>query len=300
MGLFMLEAFRGKSMKHTVRHTRKTAFWILTFSILLISADAQVNTAQQNRKPHVLASPFDPSFNSLPANFRGDYAVQVYRRLATLSQSLQKGEFETTEAYRRRVDTQPTPARLLAFVIDQEGGRPGGLSTPHYDADQQILHVRVELNGGTFGDDHDKNASRLLLLTDFITEHRFYKAGNALGARVIVEHYKHHIFEIEFKNHHDFPLARTFHDMSKDLAFVADIPMAPLAARRARKNMRMLIVCRAVPPYAVSSMGYIAPTIDEPTEESQRNYTITAALVEIWFFDAATGEVYAKQKAAKP
>jgi hypothetical protein len=62
----------------------------------------------------------------------------------------------------------------------------------------------------------------------------------------------------------------------------------------------MLIVCRAVPPYAVSSMGYIAPTIDEPTEESQRNYTITAALVEIWFFDAATGEVYAKQKAAKP
>jgi hypothetical protein len=45
-----------------------------------------------------------------------------------------------------------------------------------------------------------------------------------LGARVIVEHYKHHIFEIEFKNHHDFPLARTFHDMSKDPALSPIFP----------------------------------------------------------------------------
>jgi len=283
-------------MKHTIKHTRKTALLILTLSIPFIS---QVNTAQQNRKPHVLANPFDPSVISLPANFRGDDAIQVYRSLAALSQSLQKGEFETTEAYRRRADAQSIPARLFAFVIDQEEGRAGRLSTPHYDADQQILHVRVELHGGSFGDDHDKNASRWLLLTDFINEHRFYKAGNAFGAKVIVEHYKHHIFEIEFKNHHDFPIARTFQDMSKDLAFVADISMAPIAARRAQKNMRMLIVCRAIPPYAVTSTGYVAPTIDEPTEESQRTYTIKAALVEIWFFDAVTGEVYTKQKAKK-
>jgi hypothetical protein len=101
-----------------------------------------------------------------------------------------------------------------------------------------IMHLRAELRGGMFG---DSGKDRSLMWGSFVRAHRFYNATNTFGARVTVEHYSQRFIEIHFNNTDLFPVARTYRDYSKDLAFAADVSMDGPAASRAKQNLRPLI-----------------------------------------------------------
>jgi TonB family protein len=243
--------------------------------------------------------PFDPSVASLPPGFTGHNAAELYKRLARRNLSLVKGEFETTESFERRVQAAAekpilgilTERSVFAFVIGPSDGRLGRLEAK-YDADRATLHARAELLGGSFG---DAGKHRSLRWASFVTNHRFYKATNAFGARVTVEHYTQVFINIDFNNINRFSVARTYRDSLRDLAFAEDIRIDPLSAPRAKKNLRLLLVCLLASPYTSRSSGYVKPTIDNPYEESHYNYSISTELLEIWWFDSATGHVYARQ-----
>src|SRR5438552_18860149 len=55
---------------------------------------------------------FDPSISSLPPNFWGHNASELYKRLAGRNQALAKGEFETTESHGHRMEAEAAKSLL--------------------------------------------------------------------------------------------------------------------------------------------------------------------------------------------
>lgn len=258
----------------------------------------------------------------MPPGFRGHDALELYKRLAQRRQASLKGEFETAESYGRRMQAEAakpllgslTQQSVFAFVIGKGAGRPGKLET-EYDADHQILHATAKLS---YAFDGSNLAGKALNWAEFVQEHSFHTGTTALGVRVRVERYVQLFVEIAFGNYEQFALAKlwdsqsdadfakglserarkSWEDIHQDTAFAADLNLDVPAAIGAKKNLRLLLVCRLAPPYAMESTGYIEPKIDSPHEESHYNYFLNTELLEIWFFDSVTGQIYAKQKAA--
>jgi hypothetical protein len=257
----------------------------------------------------------------MPLGFRGHDAFELYKRLAQRRQASLKGEFETTESYGRRMQAEAakpllgslTQQSVFAFVIGKSAGRPGKLET-EYDADRQILHATAKLS---YAFDGSNLAGKALNWAEFVQEHSFHTGTTALGVRVRVERYVQLFVEIAFGNYEQFALAKlwdsqrdadfakglsertrkSWEDIHQDTAFAADLNLDVPAAIGAKKNLRLLLVCRLAPPYAMESTGYIEPKIDSPHEESHYSYFLNTELLEIWFFDSVTGQIYAKQKA---
>jgi VWFA-related protein len=222
--------------------------------------------------------------------------LELYKPLAQRRLASTKGEFETTESYVRRMHTEAAKPlfgslkqeSVFAFVIGQSDRGPGKLET-EYDADRKVLHASARLSHAFDG---SSEAGKSLNWAEFVQEHSFYTGANALGARVRVERYVQLLVRIAFSNYDQFPLA----DYSRDSAFAADLNLDMPAAINAKKNIRLLLVCRLVPPYAMGYTGYVEPTIDSPHEETQYYHSLNTELLEIWFFDSVTGQIYAKQK----
>src|SRR5215217_4611094 len=119
---------------------------ILAVSLLLSNPAAAQSLGRQRLGTKVEGfsqSPFDPSVEKLPPDYRGHDSKEIIAALTRRDSQSVKGEFETTEQFRRRVkalDASPlsgglTADSLLAFVID-------GVET-RYDADRGVMSVGV-------------------------------------------------------------------------------------------------------------------------------------------------------------
>ncbi|MGI9068367.1 MAG: energy transducer TonB [Pyrinomonadaceae bacterium] len=270
---------------------------------------AQQRGPSRRAKPSPVFStqPFDPSVPSLPPNFAGHNASELYKRIVGRNQVSAKGEFETTESYDRRLQAEAakpllgslTQNSVFAFAIGQSEGKPGKLESG-YDADRHVLHVYAKLKVAFDNSEErsrrpqplklPKEVGRSLSWADTVTEHSFYTGTNAFGAKVRVERHVQVFMEIAFGNYLNFAALTGFSDLKLDVA----------EAIRAKRNLKLLLVCRLAPPYVMKDTGYFAPKIDNPYEESQYYYSLNTELLEIWFFDSVTGRVYAKEKPTQP
>lgn len=282
------------------------------------SRDARLNRAE----PSSLLSrysiqSFDLTITRLPTGFRGHDAEAIYKRLAKRGSALSKREFETTESFRTRITAESaqqlmgglTRSSIFAFVIGNVESR--------YDADLQILKTWSALK--TVSDDTNyKNQNRSVQWGKHnLSKH--YVGRNAFGVLAKVESHKVDVFEVAFENYQDFPVVKYIDSVQEDVlksigvtpkseddyetfgdvAFAAALKMDPQSARRAKKNLRVLLVCRLRPPYTIEGGHYTKPTIDSPREFLFNNYSLNTELLEVWFFDISTGQVYSKQKRTK-
>jgi hypothetical protein len=265
---------------------------------------------------------FDLSLSSLPNNFRGHNAIDIYKALEKRNATSTKGEFETTEAYRRRMESETneillgslTRHSVFAFVIER--------LESEYDADRQILRVKAELSRVREGVTLRENEKDLLWkIID--RDRSSYIGTNAYGAKVKVDRNDSDFYEIAFANYSQFPVIRYLDKFQQQLeddekklsekyglpppqrytltddretAFAADLTMDAPMAMKAKNNLRLLLVCRLTTPNTIEGGMYDKPTIDRPHEYFIKNYDLNTELLELWFFDFPTGQVYAKQK----
>jgi hypothetical protein len=293
------------------------------FALCLLAACTQITGGQQ-RGTHQTAGakplhsietvysdkPFDASIVALSSHFRGNNAAQIYQLLAKREQALTKREFETTDAHRLRADAEPfkilsgsiTQQSTIAFVVNN--------LEAEYDADQQILAVKAPLDGG------------ILIWNVATFDTGSYVGTNAFGVRAKVESHETNSYQIAIPNYQQFSTLRYFDkaaqeskkvyeerklrisdevwELDKHTAFAADFRMDASRAMKAKENLRLLLICRPTSPYTTKSETYSAPTIDYPQSTWTRDYRLNTELLEVWFFDSSTGEVYAKQKRQAP
>lgn len=270
---------------------------------------------------------FDPALTQLPPGFRGHDLAALFKTLAARKKSAVKGEFETTAAFNARVQAEAskpmlgplTPGSTFAFVIRKVESV--------YDADRDNLRARLPLKRAWEG--YGIETRRMAVSWDFdLLDKSTYTGTNAYGAQVNVERNIAESYEIAFENHPQFPVervldehyvkmrdedpnkearermvARGMGDVYEDLKepfIFADLKMDAQTAMQVKPRLRALVVCRLADPQVIESTTYGKPTYDHPKELVVKNYMLTTKVLQIWFFDPATGRVLAKLNSAPP
>jgi hypothetical protein len=270
-------------------------------------------------EPQYSTQPFNPSITSLPVNYLGHNATEIYKSLNEIKKGSAKGEFETTEAFSQRIAAEAskplvaslTRNSIFAFVISRPNTK--------YDADQQLMSVNQKLSSAYVG--ASPHSQKMSLNWDIVSrDASSYTGSNAYGAQVKVERNLADFYTLAFANYEQFPIiqyltpseqeteerinkiwasagsARPKKDIKEHATFGTNIKMDVQKAIKAKGNIKILIVCRVTEPYAFEGSIYRKPTIKSPRESAFLFRNLNVELLEIWFFDNATGEIYAKQK----
>jgi hypothetical protein len=148
-------------------------------------------------------TPFNPAVARLPANYQGNNADTLYQLIEKREKSRTKGEFETTEQYRARIerqDRQPLAGSLqvtslLAFKLADVKF--------HYDADRQVMQLYVPAAFAVDELDQIDNSKLALKLHESVSS-RSYAASNAFGATAVVKERDVKSTEIGVVNAGDF------------------------------------------------------------------------------------------------
>lgn len=77
------------------------------------------------------------------------------------------------------------------------------------------------------------------------------------------------------------------------------IPMRPIDARKAKINLRVLVVGRLAEPAVFSEKSHDAPEISDPYDRYNFDYALNIAVEEIWIYDFETGNAYLKIGSSK-
>jgi hypothetical protein len=258
--------------------------------------------------------PFDPSIAEVPAGFRGHDLAKIYDLLLARQKDSVKGEFETTESFNLRMKAAATKPLLgtltkdSVFAFGMDNKRLESL----FDADKQTLHVRANLSVISEGLTH-RSTGKALTWEINRPETTYYVGSNAFGAKTRVERNRGEFFEVGFDNYDDFPVEYYLSDSTKEVfaekiqrgddlsylkevAFAVDLKVNAQAAMRLKKDLRVLVVCRLIPPYRIEGSIFHEPTRDDPTDRLYNFHTLFTRLLELWFFDVSNGQVLAKQK----
>ncbi|MBZ0094059.1 MAG: hypothetical protein K8H75_01590, partial [Sulfuricella sp.] len=62
------------------------------------------------------------------------------------------------------------------------------------------------------------------------------------------------------------------------------------------KTVRMLALCRLKPPYHTESNTFWKATFADPVDYTLRKRYLVGNLLEVWFYDSASGKVLAKAR----
>ncbi|MGI8655438.1 MAG: hypothetical protein ACR2LC_09490 [Pyrinomonadaceae bacterium] len=267
----------------------------------------------KRKEDRYINAAFDIKTEKLPPNFHGADARALYSDLAVHQVSIdKKGEFETTEDYRRRVENAGSssflgvikPDSVLAFEVMNSSGET------LYNADTQTMNVVVALTSVTGATLYDDDKTRRAITSQADVESSEYEASNAYGAKVTVTRNTGKDFEIAFHEFPSFGMTRyvdsrtreqgfTGDSFAKDVIhvdFKTDIP----AAKKIKSNLRVLAVAKLLSPYTSNGKFYNKPTRDDPNEFFIQYDYLNAELLELWVYDISTGQVYAKKKRAQP
>lgn len=246
--------------------------------------------------------PFDPSIGKVPEGFRGHDLVSLYFALAGKLKG--KGEFETTEAYNKRIDAlmaepvlgQLTPRSMLATVIGLTSG--GEFSDLQYNADTQLLSVNKSLDKVPYGvDDLKAIDTRRVISTglDFVKAGRTYVGQNAYGVKKRVVEKDEYICDLIMVNPGELGFKKPEHDFlgnEQNISF--DLTMDPATAQKVKSNLKLLVLFQVGAPYVGISKDYDSATIDNPVDLTTHRFFIFARVSEVWLYDSRTGEVFAK------
>ena len=80
----------------------------------------------------------------------------------------------------------------------------------------------------------------------------------------------------------------------KSETIVAAFPAAKAEVSELERNIRLLVVCNLVAPYAASEIIHETGTPEKPREYLARHQYLQVRLLELWFYDASTGKVFMK------
>lgn len=232
------------------------------------------------------AAHFDSAAQALPAGYAGDDIKKWY------------GEISATSPIAAHVKDD-----VFAFAVDLAAG-PN--FTQEYDAasSKLTLHYNMAFNQIAEGwswdeladpDQRDYYRYKYLPLG---FENASKRAPEVLelypGKTVEVKNLWRYEYFFAFDNLDDF-YARKADD---DAGFGATVTMPAGAAKQLleKGRIRMLALCRLKPPYHSESNTFWKATFAEPVDYTLRKRYLVGDLLEVWFYDSASGKVLAKAK----
>jgi hypothetical protein len=249
----------------------------------------QLKTVAEKQLPYALA-PLDPAVGVLPSGYLGHSCRSIAKAVSTIRP--QKSEFETTSAYKARVDASGS-ARMVgttslsdAVGFVQSTDVYTGVSEI-YDADRGLLKVRAHWDGQTKMVNNE--LLRFVRLDEKIKSNRSYAASNAYGKKVEVDSSRWDVCAVAFSN-----LTYSSLLISRTKNIDEPIEMSPDDARLAKGNLALMFVGNMSEPYLSEFHDYSKPTIDNPNEMASSGDLLIMKLVQVWIFNRKTGAIYKK------
>lgn len=223
--------------------------------------------------------PFDPSIETLPIKFRGNSFIDILVALFKKEKIYIKGEFETSEQHKAKMDTLIESTLLnklnygstIAFVVPYN-------YKAVYDANNGVLNV--DINTSYVGT--DKISGNAVEISHKLDKTSKYTGQNALGkkAKVTLREYITHGLVIS----EDIPNLK--------------ITMAVDEAKKAKTSGSLILIGNLSPPFYGFYYSHKNATLTDPEEVETAGYYIAMGLKEIWYANLNTGEIYYKKKIA--
>lgn len=245
--------------------------------------------------------PLDPAVGKLLPHYQGNAPESIYRLLQERTSARNKGEFESTEEYEKRLvreDAKPLlgglrTTSIYAFLLEES------VLETNYDADDERMHVFIFPGVEPSSGDTEGAGKRWTLLTNQKIESLgTYVASNAFGAKVQVRSSRDSEFLIAFSDLAGFNLVERasdsrFGNLTRS-GIRLDFPLAKARARTLKGRMGVLAVCRLMQPYVAEHFEHFKATFDDPNELRTNEFYIGTQLLQVWAYERGTGEILFK------
>ncbi len=293
------------------------------FSCVLITATSaeQKSKKTKNSSPRATTKvlketskfatiPFNIAADKLTPQYLGHDAEQLYLKIKEKQANEEKGEFETTEQYKKRLQMEDSLPIFGTLMFDSIFAvKIFGIDSL-YNADKKELKIAIKLSKVKNEAEYDESRRAVIAKSD----HRelTYKGTNAFGATVDVKEDVFTNYNIAFVNYEEFPLevytdpnmfpsdpksANRFRDikwLATKESVVIKLRIEPERARAAKENLEVLMVCSLEGPFITKGGTHRKPKFSDPSAFSSLDYYINARLLELWYYDFKTGEVFKK------
>jgi len=230
------------------------------------------------------AAHFDTAVQALPAGYAGDDIKKRY------------GEISTSAPLAASIKDE-----VFAFVVDLDAG-------PNFFQEYDVVSGKLELRyhmafnqiaeGWSWDelanpDQRDYYHFKFLPLDfEIASMHAPEVVELYPGKTVEVKNRWRYEYFLAFENLYDFYERK----VDDEAGFGAAIAMKAEEAKRLTegKSLRMLALCRLKLPYHTESNTFWKATFAEPVDYTLRKRYLVGDLLEVWFYDSASGKVLAK------
>lgn len=230
------------------------------------------------------AAAFDISVPALPAGYAGDDIKKWY------------GEISAAVPVAANLKDE-----VFTFAVDPDAGP--NLSQ-EYDAVSGKLELRYNMAFNQIAEGWSWDEMADPDQRDYY-RYKFLPLGFETASKhapVVVELYPGKTVEVKNRWRYEYFLAfDNLYDfyprkVDDDAGFGATVVMQAEEAKRLTdgKTVRMLALCRLKPPYHTESNTFWKATYAEPVDYTLRKRYLVGNLLEVWFYDSASGQVLAK------
>jgi hypothetical protein len=229
---------------------------------------------------------FDPNCTSLPPRYLGHDFSKVFNILKQRTEKLEKGEFETTEQFKKREDrenSKPILGNLTIddyFVFSQSFDNHVTLSF-NYNADLSVIEIEFHAYREQYWKG-DPFSVCINTKSDFTGD---YIGQNAMGAKIRV--HKHTDIESS--------VLLTEPSISLPSSFKLE-NIQPYKAKELKENIRVLFVFKLKPPYQDSYINVKPATFDYEFEDTTYYEWLFADMKQVIVYDFKTGEILDRER----
>ena len=242
-----------------------------------------------------VSSTFNPP-QTLPSNFKGHSLQQIVKKLESVSNALNKDQFESSETYKARLENLDSIITPLSME-NTYAFRIGAINTS-YDADKQVLttYFYIRSDGSVEMD------------RDFVVTGS-YPAVNKYGVKAIVQEISDSHYSLKFPTDKFIDIFdSTLMEIRKKSKFSvlseftikckASIPIQPELAKSEIDNVAFLILVGLRTKYPggllLISTDKSYPSFDSPSEINIIKKELKANMKAAYLFSRVSGHIFAK------
>lgn len=300
---------------------------IITITLLLDNSIAiekskdkkeKTKTSQQKQTPMEKKpiekydlNPVDLTAAMLPKNYMGNDLKSIYEALKKRKENAQKGEYETTDQYKQRIQDEEhkpltgtlTVNDLFSFVVIPES---------EYSADSQTLILKAGTTSVIMDKESDISSIGIHVPV-LIYKESTYIGSNAYGASTGVEKIRWNGIVLALSNKSALPLATQ--EYGEEFIKLDLENITPETAKAIRENLCIAFICKLEPQAFISiidklirheheprlsylSQGFVShePNRDYPRDFLFASENVHALSKGIWVFNKTNGEILLKTK----
>jgi len=256
----------------------------------------------------------DDASTTVGPGYTGLDPAMIVRALEATGITEPKSEYETSADYQKRIAALPIhgvlnglpPDGRLAFVLNgpaaSAGVTLGGVELS-YDADKQLMSVKLEIAKSDFGPNAIFPA---FSFQSTVLHSSQYTGKNAFGATADVTSLVIGGFGITAENGTWLtPIgelsARASYPQSGSLALIEHtgvtlpLQMPPMVAKDVSDHLRVLLICSLTSPWLRQTTWVSSgATIQDPSEGSITSKYLHVSPEAVWIFDERDGNIIAK------